>query len=390
MDPNELPAAPEAEQASTQRTWIRRFVGTLLRFSVALVVALVIVEVAVRALGLGVPPRGPDNKLPLRHRIPAAQAPGLVDSLRPNSEGKVLYPGFKGQPERWVEYRINADGFRDDRSYSREVPAETFRIVMLGDSVTYGTGVAARDTLPKQLESALEEARPEDTIEVMNCGVYAHNTGQQVAWFEYAALEFEPDLVLIVSTITDASGRGIPQAEHEPSWEQLCITRLGLTSGVWEGGHSLSPAYERMIKLRSKSRLADLLAHRGFCYLRGRMMKQSYGSNWAPGSPGHAYVERALRRARSLAREHDFELVVALYPTLTSLDEDYPYSTESAALEAICASLEIPFLDLFEPLNGLPAKALHAHAHDRHPNATAHGLVARWLASRLEPFLPRD
>ncbi len=375
-----------AEPLAAPRRRLRGALVGAAKFGLALLLALASVEGTVRALGWGVPARGPDNNLPLRVRIPAAEAPGLVDTLRPNSSGKVLYPGFGERPERWVHYAINADGFRD-RSYERVKPLDAYRIVVLGDSVAYGTGVQLEDTLPKQLEQELARLHPGRAIEVMNCGVYAHNTRQQVAWFEYAALEFAPDLVLVVSTITDASGQGIPKRESAETREQRLIAGLGLTSGLWEAGSEHTAAQRVTMALRRRSRLADLVAHRLYGILRGRLVEGSYAEDWLPQSPGHAQVERSLARLGALSRKHDFDVVVAMYPTLTSLGDRYPYATQTAALAAICATHELPFIDLLEPLAGHEASRLHAHAHDRHPNATAHGLVAGWLAPRLETWI---
>lgn len=367
---------------ATRRSWFVRAAFASLRYAAALVVALVLVEVALRLVGSGIPPRGPNNNLPLRVRIPAVQAPGLGDGLRPRSSGKVLYPGFGSEPDRWVTYRINSDGFRD-RMYARKKPPGTLRIALLGDSVTYGTGVAHEDTLPEQLEGELAKLVPGLTVEVMNCGVYAHNTGQQIAWFEYAVLDFAPDLVLVVSTVPDASGTGIEAPVRHSSWEERWIRRLGLTSGVWEPEETQTRAQRMMMTARRHSRIVDHLSHHAYGAMRNRVAERNYHQDWAAGSPGRKYVERALRRACALSVEHDFQLGVAMYPTLTSLNETYPYASVAKALREICEVLEIPFHDIFEALAGQRATSLHAHAHDYHPNAEANGLVAAWLAPRL-------
>lgn len=350
----------------------------------ALVVALALAEVVVRVLGLGVPPRGPNNRLPLRRDVPASESPLLGDTLKPNASGRVLYPGHGGEPDRWVEYAISADGFRD-RRFDLMKPRGALRIACLGDSVTYGTGVAAQHTWPKALERELAR-RLERPVEVMNCGVYAHNTSQQVAWLELAVLPFRPDLVLIASTVVDASGRNVevPATPRDHGWEKAWIERLGLTSGVWAAGEEQSGAQRATMFLRRRSVLADLVANRLYGLLFGRIKARSYKLDWAPGSPGLALVRRSLVRAEALARAEDFRLVCAMYPTLTTLNEHYPFTAEHARLGELCAELDLPFVDLFPALAGRDAASLFAHAHDRHPNAQAHALVARYLADELE------
>jgi len=78
---------------------------------------------------------------------------------------------------------------------------------------------------------------------------------------------------------------------------------------------------------------------------------------------------------------------IAMYPTLTTLNERYPFQGEAARLAAECEKLGLPFLHLLDPLLGLPARALHAHPHDRHPNARCHGLVADEWCAELVPVV---
>ena len=55
---------------------------------------------------------------------------------------------------------INSLGFRDRREYSLEKPPNTFRILVLGDSVTFGHGTLDDTTYPYLLEQQLRAGRP--------------------------------------------------------------------------------------------------------------------------------------------------------------------------------------------------------------------------------------
>jgi hypothetical protein len=77
-----------------------------------------------------------------------------------------------------------------------------------------------------------------------------------------------------------------------------------------------------------------------------------------------------------------------MYPTLDTLSPTgYPYLGQIEALRGICARLGIDFLDLLPALVGQDARALQAHAHDRHPNGRAHALVADFLLAPLSERL---
>lgn len=389
------PEDPDRASASPRSRPVRLLLA-LSRWVLALGTALLLLEGAVRLAGVGLPPRGPNNRLNIRVNVPLDQAPFLYDTLKPNQGGSVEYPGYGDVAMRMVDYQINADGFRDrPESYAIPKPVGVYRIAVLGDSVTYGTGVQLDGTFPKAMERGFAELDLGCEVEVMNCGVFAHNTSQQVAWFDFNVARFEPDLVLIVSTIPDASGRNIqyPEgSEPETTWQAHWIERLGLTSGIWDVGdtNGLTPARARTMAWRRRSVLVDLVAHRLHGYLRGGLAYESYKRDWSAGSPGLQMIDRSLGHIVRRAGEHGFELAVAMYPTLVQLDENYPFAEETETLEELCHRHGVPFYDLLPPLMGRDGRALQAHPHDRHPNREAHGLVGAFLVDELRAFVGSD
>lgn len=378
----------------------RRRLRALAEYAAALVLALLLGEVGAR-LFLRLPARVQPNPLGLKEAVPEERAPGLGEWLRPGSEAKARYPlvgtgldlgtGAEGEPAfREVHYRINADGFRD-RSYPRERAPGTFRIAVLGDSVAFGFGVEAEDSPPKQLERELAArlgAGLGERVEVMNCGIYSFNATQQAAYLRHRVAAFEPDLALFLTTVTDASGRGIEvESAKNDGWEVRWTNRLGLTSGRYTPVGDATPlAQRRMLALRQRSALADFAANSAYTWLRSRVMKAGYLYDWSDGSPGRAAVALAYADAHALGRERGFEVRVALYPVLDSLD-DYPLEPVHAAVRALCEAEGLGFHDLLPALAGQDARELHAHAHDKHPNAKANALVAEQLAAELAPIV---
>jgi hypothetical protein len=77
-----------------------------------------------------------------------------------------LRPGATGYmtPEKELLYRINAQGFRD-RERVRPKPSGMYRILVLGDSVTFGFGVQPEESFTRLLEAELKERVPEAGIE---------------------------------------------------------------------------------------------------------------------------------------------------------------------------------------------------------------------------------
>lgn len=125
----------------------------------------------------------------------------LTDANR----GQRLAPGYDG----WfagVPVKINALGFRDRREYSFDKPPNTFRILVLGDSVTFGHGTLDDTTYPYLLEQQLRKWRPGVNWEVWNLGVPGYNTRQELAYLEEIGPRAQPDLVIVGFYPNDFSG----------------------------------------------------------------------------------------------------------------------------------------------------------------------------------------
>jgi hypothetical protein len=107
-----------------------------------------------------------------------------------------LAPNYTG----WfagVPVHINSLGFRDDREYPLEKRPSTFRILVLGDSVTFGHGSVAEHTYPFLLEQKLKAWRPDVDWQVWNLAVPGYNTSQELAHLLEVGPSYKPDLVII-------------------------------------------------------------------------------------------------------------------------------------------------------------------------------------------------
>jgi hypothetical protein len=113
--------------------------------------------------------------------------PELGQRLAPNYDG-----WFAGVP-----VKINALGFRDPRDYSLAKQPNTFRILVLGDSVTFGHGAVWETTYPFLLEQRLKQWRPETDWQVWNLGVPGYNTATELRLLERVGPSYAPDLVVV-------------------------------------------------------------------------------------------------------------------------------------------------------------------------------------------------
>jgi lysophospholipase L1-like esterase len=110
-----------------------------------------------------------------------------------------------------VPVEINSLGFRDTRDYSLDKPPGTFRILVLGDSVTFGHGALSDTTYPFLLEQRLKKWRPDVGWQVWNLGVPGYNTSQELEVLKQVAPRYQPDLVIVGFYENDLSGNELPR-----------------------------------------------------------------------------------------------------------------------------------------------------------------------------------
>jgi hypothetical protein len=114
----------------------------------------------------------------------------LTDAVR----GQRLAAGYDG----WfagVPVHINGLELRAPREYSLAKAPNTFRILVLGDSVTFGHG--AVHAYPELLEERLRRWRPDLDWQVWNAAVPGYNTSQELAHLLEVGPRFQPDLVVV-------------------------------------------------------------------------------------------------------------------------------------------------------------------------------------------------
>jgi len=112
--------------------------------------------------------------------------------LKPNAKIKERHHGVT----------INSDGFRG-KEYPTQKPEGTYRIVVIGDSVTFAKGFKLEETLPKILEARLNASCPIKKFEVLNMGTEGYNSIQELEMLKTKGLKYNPDLVIIYYCLND-------------------------------------------------------------------------------------------------------------------------------------------------------------------------------------------
>jgi hypothetical protein len=161
------------------RLWLFRALAILL----GVLVPLLLLEASLRLFGPFLPGNYDTGAYLVRH-------PSL---------GHFHEPGFDG----WIKSReftthvqISPLGLRDPRT-SYEKPPGTYRVLFLGDSYVESVQVQASEGITQRLEVALNRdgSRP---VDVINAGVAAYGTGQELLLLEQEGVKYQPDLIVLL------------------------------------------------------------------------------------------------------------------------------------------------------------------------------------------------
>lgn len=124
------------------------------------------------------------------------------------SENPVL--GYELNPD---SPDINSFGLRGSE-ISIQKPSDTFRILALGDSVTFGWALEKLATpYIDHLPFLLSPPEGKNTIETINGGVIGYNTIQEVELLTSKLYALEPDLILIGVVLNDNEPKGFEYDE---------------------------------------------------------------------------------------------------------------------------------------------------------------------------------
>ena len=105
----------------------------------------------------------------------------LCHRLKPNTIG------VQNSKEFNTTININEFGLRG-RPFTIAKDSNTFRILALGDSHTFGWGVNQENIFSERIENVFNISKENLNFEVLNCGVYGYGTGHQYIFLDKAGL----------------------------------------------------------------------------------------------------------------------------------------------------------------------------------------------------------
>jgi hypothetical protein len=266
-----------------------------------------------------------------------------------------------------VDVAINSHGLRGPEFELRK-PTGTTRILILGDSVVFGWGAPQDAIFPMQLQQEFDKW-PE-CIEVIPVGVGSWNTRTEYEYLRNVALQFEPDILVVIVVENDAEPKtgGYTEVNSEQLLGQEDPRRARkhmlqrISSPLWHAAVASSYVCKYVQYYRKRAVSAHAMA------------VERDSTQWQD-------AKLALDGIIALCRRKSIELVVCLYGTSEGVRTNPVLNLYREHLAEV-GMTSYPLL---------PETFSSAHCHnsvvDAHPNAYGHKLIGRVLYERLEPLV---
>lgn len=308
----------------------------------SIVVMLMVLEVTVRVIDpLGISHFDEFS----RYELELLPDPVRVYRLAPG-----LHRTYQG-----VTVSTNELGFRDRELRTKR--KGDHRVLLLGDSVTFGWGVPVEATFGRRLEDILTSrlGRP---VETVNTGVPSYNTSQERAVLEAYADTIDPDLVVLIYVDNDIV---IHQTPFDPRAQRSLRGK--------------SPPQVIM------TLLARSWLHRLGLFVLGRSRWESLTS-FNEDAVGVQESMKALADIAALCRSRAVPFIVFFYRT--------PYRARLPNSPALVAAVQAVgqrhgFLveDVATWWGNVDMRSMVNSTVDSHPNAAGHRLLAERMANVL-------
>lgn len=335
--------------------------------AVSILFTLLLAEAALRTLSIGAVSRGSDWFAGGNH-------PRFL--FQPDrSSGYTLRPDFAGQEvsrghEFSVPVAINGQGWRI-QPHTAPPPVE---ILAVGDSMTFGEGVAAGATYSAVIEEALG-------ARVCNAGVPGYSSAQMLGRLRRFLPVLHPRMVVMTLS---------------PTWDrQRCATPF-----VYKDGYIVGREYaDRLLLLDGnlylrETRLPVLGTATAYAERYSNLMRLALP---ALAKAGHRLLQRPRAEepsavaieptARNLkAGERLASQAGARFLALFVDDRGDDFERDRKALEARLAALGVPWLAVDEILPHTNWNKF-SYPIDGHWNASGHQRVGEALAARIKPLL---
>lgn len=275
-------------------------------------------------------------------KIKSVRPIGISGLIQPSPYSEIVYelkPNLNAY-FKLARIKTNSKGLRD-KEYSINKPKNTFRVAVIGDSISMPGGVDIEDAYHTLLEDRLNKENRNVSYEFINFSVAGYNLRQYLGVMEHKAKKYAPDLILIGFAWNDCY---VPPDEM---FEKLFVPK-----------RESHPLYESFaLKLFRR------------VYRNKEILRRT---NVAPTEDQMKYMEKMFAKMHEFSKKHNIPIVV-IYLSIREKD--------SKPIESLIKRNKFFSFDAASSIRG--SSDYRIYPIDDHPNAEAHKI----FADRIYNFL---
>ncbi|MBN1823987.1 MAG: SGNH/GDSL hydrolase family protein [Endomicrobiales bacterium] len=269
-----------------------------------------------------------------------------------------IFLGWEYDPDHYSEndagHRVNSRGLVD-KEYPLEKGKNTYRIVVLGDSVTEQGWYA------KHLEKLLNESGLPKRFEVWNCGVGGYSVMQYYYLLRDKALAFHPDMVMIGFCLND--------------FMLMPVVSMGEDGEfiVYRNPFSFRKEKDPAVKL-NKTLFFHSNAYR---YIVFALARCSLKDQEVENGDDRKIANLALEKIMTLTEEKRIPMLAVILPYLKSKYDDTEKS-QYESMKDLLGSKGITFVDLHGSFENIDDVSWRKSPADHiHPSERGHRIIGR-------------
>jgi hypothetical protein len=272
--------------------------------------------------------------------------------------------------------RTNAAGMRGEREFAHERAPGRRRLLLVGDSYTFGSGVRDDETF-----AAVLAGRHLPGWEVLNLAVPGYGTDQQVLAYEHSGRRYRPDVVVLGFFVRDY-GRNLLRFRGyaKPRFELDDAGELRVTGSPVPAPEVLLEQYrsgERQIGRPARSYLVEIA--------RGRLAELRLRRIDAD-QEGWRLLAKLMERFAAVVRESGAEPLWVLLPGRERVEQgDDRFGELEPLCEAHARRIGLAYLSLTGPLQRLEEQepAFRSDDSGGHLSVAGHREAARAIFAAM-------
>lgn len=310
-------------------------------------------------------------------RILVIDMPNKPPLLIPNTHIMVHNHHVSG---RNIPVKINSFGFRD-QEISNDKKDNELRILVLGDSITFGDYLQANEVYVERIEQYLNQNIKAGKVNVINAGYGGIGIKEEVDILIERGLKLNPDIIILAFYLNDSHPPWSFHGEsHRPGWlRRNSVLAQAIYQNIKIFQWINTKGKYRFDWLHKVDKLDWQNDREAFLELAS-MAEYDWGAGWKDSS--WSLVDQQLDILESLSKQHNFKVVVVVFPIRFQVYAKFIEDAPQQRMREKAASRGFYYYNLLPMLRKQRDKDLFFDL--CHPTKEANDIIGKKIANFMQ------